>query len=109
MTDITTEGEVALGQFKRNLTHILIGSGKGPELTIGETVLSFKAKAPVKALAALVSNDNKVDGMKQYILLALKKGQEEAFEAVLDDIDIEGLGEILEALGEGYTSFPEAS
>ena len=107
--DKAKESEVVLDQYKKNLTHILIGQEKGPEITIGETVLTFRKKAPVKALAALIGNENRVDGMEQYIQRALVKGQEEAFEALLDDIDVEGLGEILNALGEGYTSFPAQS
>lgn len=103
------EGAVITEQFKRNLDHILIGSAGGPEITIGDTVLTFRKKAPVTALAILVGEENRVEGMKGYIRKALLKGQEEAFEELLDDVDIDGLGEILAALGEGYTSFPAQS
>jgi hypothetical protein len=110
MADKTKENEVALEQFRKNLDHILIDGKKvGPEITIGDTVLKFKAKAPVKALAALIGADNRVQGMETYIRKTLVPGQEEAFDALLEDIDIEGLAEILNALGEGYTSFPEKS
>lgn len=111
MTITESESKVVQEQFRRNLDHILIGSGNktGPELTIGDTVLRFRAKAPVKALAALISDDNRVQGMITYILGVLEPGQEEAFMALLDSIDIEGLGEILEKLAEGYTSFPDQS
>ena len=107
--DKTAESEVILAQFKRNLNHILIGTVAGPEITIGDTVLTFKAKAPVTALAKLVGTDNRVEGMIEYIKLTLVPGQEEVFGALLDQIDIEGLAEILNVLGEGYTSFPEKS
>lgn len=112
------ETEAVLGQFKRNLTHILISEQKekgkpkkGPELTFGKIKLNFKVKPPVAALAHLIGDDNRVDGMRNYILGALVEGQaqEDLFTTLLNDIDIDGLGEILNALGEGYTSFPEKS
>jgi hypothetical protein len=104
------EQEEVLVQFKRNLDHIQINTKElGPELTIGKTVLKFKTKPPVSALGALVGNENRVQGMEQYIEKCLLAGQEDAFTAILDEIDIEGLSEILNALGEGYTSFPEKS
>lgn len=106
-TDKEQEGEVVLEQFKRNLSHILGTGNKGPEITIGDTVLQFKAKAPVTALASLINEGNRVDGMKEYIIQTLVPGQEEAFTALLDLIDIEGLSEILNVLSEGYSSFPE--
>lgn len=107
-TDKTKESETTLTQFKRNLDHILIDHDKaGPEVTVGDTVLKFKIKPPVTALSALIGNENRVEGMVSYISKTLVKGQEEAFTALLEDIDIDGLAEILNALGEGYTSFPE--
>lgn len=108
--DKTNENAAVLEQFKRNLGHILIDSTKvGPEITVGDTVLTFKAKAPVNALAKLIGATNRVDGMIDYLNRTLVPGQEEDFESLLDHIDIEGLSEILNALGEGYTSFPEKS
>lgn len=102
------ESEAVLAQFKRNLDHILINTDQlGPEITIGLDVFTFKAKAPVSALAALIGNENHVEGMRKYLLGALTPGQDEKFEELLKKIDIDGLGEILNALGEGYTSFPE--
>lgn len=99
-----------LEQFRRNLDHILIDNDKiGPEVTVGNTVLRFKAKPPVKALSALIGATNRVEGMITYIGKTLVPGQEEALDTLLDDIDIEGLAEILNALSEGYTSFPEKS
>jgi hypothetical protein len=105
-----TEESVTTDQFRRNLDQIRIDPvAKGPELTIGDITLDFRKKAPVKALAALVSSTDQVQGMLTYIKLCLKPGQEAALEALLEEIDIEGLGEILNALGEAYTSFPEKS
>lgn len=104
------EHEATHEQFKRNLDHILIDSDvAGPEITLGATVLRFRSKAPVKALAKLIGGENRIDGMEGYIKDCLVKGQEEAFETLLDDIDIDGLAAIINALGEGYTSFPEPS
>lgn len=108
--DKTQENAAVLEQFKRNLDHILIDpETKGPEITVGSTVLTFKPKAPVRALARLVGETNRVEGMTEYINKTLVPGQEAAFDALLDEIDIDGLAEILNALGEGYTSFPKPS
>jgi len=107
--DKTQENEVTLAHFKRNLDHLGISAGIGPEITVGDIVLTFKTQAPVSALAKLVGTDNRIDGMIQYIKLTLVPGQDEEFEKLLGIIDIEGLAEILNVLGEGYTSFPEKS
>lgn len=105
-----TESEVVLEQFKRNLSHIQIDTKKvGPEITIGEHVFKFKTKPPVTALGVLVGDENRVDGMTGYIKRCLVDGQAEEFDALLDEIDIEGLSEILNVLGEAYTSFPDKS
>lgn len=110
MANTKTENEVVLEQFKRNLDHIQLDHElAGPEITIGNTVLVFKVKPPVSALGALIGNDNRVEGMIQYISKTLVSGQLAEFNALLDDIDIEGLSEILSTLSEGYTSFPEKS
>lgn len=104
------EHEATHEQFKRNLDHILIDSSvAGPEITVGGTVLRFRAKAPVRALAKLIGGENRIEGMEGYIRETLVKGQDEAFETLMNDIDIDGLAAIIEALGEGYTSFPEQS
>lgn len=108
--DNEQEVSVVGEQFKRNLSHILINTDThGPEITIGLDVFRFKSKAPVSALAALIGDDNRVEGMKKYLAGALEPGQEEAFTSLLDKIDLNGLSEILNVLGEGYTSFPAQS
>lgn len=100
------EDDAVLEQFKRNLDHIQINPKLlGPELTIGDLVLKFKNKVPVKALSKLVDSDNRVKGMSEYIGKALVEGQEEELDLLLDRVDIEGLAEILNTLGEAYTSF----
>lgn len=107
--DKTQENDTILAQFKRNLDHIAIGAEAGPEISVGDIVLTFRKKAPVSALAKLVGTDNRIEGMIDYIKRTLVPGQEEAFEQLLDNIDMEGLAEILNVLGEGYTSFPDKS
>lgn len=108
--DKTKENEVTLEQFRRNLDHIRIDtSAAGPEVAIGDTVLRFKVKASVRALADLVGNENRVAGMESYLRKTLLPGQEAAFDALLEEIDVVGLSEILNALSEAYTSFPEKS
>lgn len=102
--------DATIAQFKRNLDHIRINPVEaGPELTLGDITLTFKKKAPLKALVALVDSPNQILGMTEYIRLTLVKGQEEALETLLEEIDVEGLGEILNVLSEAYTSFPDQS
>jgi hypothetical protein len=102
--------ETVQGQFVKNLDHILIDpKAKGPQIPIGKTTLKFKNKPPVTALGTLVGEANQIDGMTGYIRKCLIKGQEDAFNEILENIDLPGLGEIMEALSEGYTSFPEKS
>lgn len=97
-------------QFRKNLSHILIdNSVVGPELTIGDSVLRFKSKVPVRALARLISNEDRVQGMIDYISGALVAGQDDALNAVIDNTDIDGLAAIVSDLGEAYTSFPDKS
>jgi hypothetical protein len=105
--DKTKENETVLAQFKRTLDHILISAGAGPEIKVGKTTLKFKKSAPVSALAALIGDENRINGMEQYLRKTLLPGQDEALTELLDAIDIAGLSEILDALGEGFTSFPD--
>jgi hypothetical protein len=107
--DHTQENEVVQAQYKRTLENIIIGNEAGPEITVGDITLRFKKSAPVSALAALLANENRVEGMTQYLSKTLVPGQEELFTQLLDVIDIAGLAAVLDALGEGYTSFPDQS
>lgn len=109
-TDKTVESEAIHVQFKRNLDHILIDAKEvGPELTVGKTVLTFRAKVPVKALARLIGTEDRIGGMEAYIRTSLTAGQDEKLDEIMDNVDIDGLAEIVNALGEAYTSFPEPS
>lgn len=103
------ETETVLAQFKRTLDHLLIGDGAGPEITVGDITLRFKKAAPVSALAALIADENRIAGMEAYLRKTLLPGQDDALTYLLDNVDIAGLSEILDALGEGFTSFPEKS
>lgn len=109
MADNDQENEVVQAQYKRTLENILIGNEAGPEITVGDTVLRFKKSSPVSALAALLATENRVAGMEAYLRKTLLPGQDEALNTVLDNVDIEGLSKILDALGEGLTSFPDQS
>lgn len=112
-TATTAKTEAVNGQFVRDLSHILIpeteegDAPKGPLITIGDFKLQFKERAPVNALGHLIEGG--LEGMRKYIGLSLEEGAKPDFEAVQNRIDIDGLGEILNALGEGYTSFPAKS
>lgn len=105
--------EAQNAQFVRDLSHILIPEteeGKqavGPLITLGSYKLQFKERAPVNALGHLIEGG--LEGMRKYVLLTLEEGSRADFEAVQNRIDIDGLGEILNTLGEGYTSFPAKS
>ena len=101
-------------EVKRNLSHIVISAeAEGPELTIGDTVLKFKAKVPVGTFARytraqLDENSDTVTAIIQYIESLLVSPKED-FYSILDNIEIDGLGEILSALNEIYTGFQPKS
>lgn len=109
MADNDKETEVSVAQFKRTMNHLLITEEGGPELTIGDRTIKFKKKAPVAALQSLLGEENNVAGMIGYIKNCLAKDQEGAIEFLVNDIDLEGLSEVLNWLNEAYTSFPEKS
>lgn len=105
--------EAQNAQFVRDLSHILIPEteegtdARGPLIVIGPYKLQFKVEAPVNALAHLIEGG--LDGMRQYVQLTLESASKADFETVEGKIGVNGLGEILNALGEGYTSFPAQS
>jgi hypothetical protein len=109
MADNEKETDVTVDQFKRNLDHLRIDPDGGPEITLGDITLTFKTKAPVKALSTLIGNPNQVEAMIGYLQLCLVKGQDEALDTLMGEISVEGLGEILNFLNEAYTSFPATS
>lgn len=111
--DDGTKLEVKNAQFVRDLSHILIPETEegetpvGPLIVLGPYNLQFKERAPVNALGHLIEGG--LEGMRKYILGSLEDSAKPDFEKVQDRIDIDGLGEILNALGEGYTNFQEKS
>ena len=103
----------SMGQFHRDLSYLLMDEATegeeplGPVITLGSYVLQFKQKAPVNALGHLIEGG--LNGMRQYVLLCLEDFSKADFQNVQNRIDVDGLGVILNALGEGYTSFPAKS
>lgn len=105
LTEATTK------QFRRDLSHILIDLEGGPEIVLGEDVLRFKSAITLDALAELLSEtNNRLDAMRNYVNLALASEEDrQAFAKYSGRLDMDGLGEIINVLGEAYTSFPEKS
>lgn len=98
-------------QFERDLSHILMPvpdedhPSKGPKITLAGKTLQFKPTAPIDALAALVSETNQLEAMRNYVLLALEEESRPVFNEFVNRIDLKGLGEIISTLGEGFTNF----
>lgn len=92
----------------RTFDHILIsGMGVGPVLNIGKHKFQLKPKVPVTAIVKLISNENNVQGMEDYLidLIVDEKGKK-AFEALLPDISGDGLGELIEWVTEVTANVP---
>lgn len=101
----TTQTTKALRALERNFTHMLISSIKetGPIITFGDTVLTFKPAVPATAMTELLSNDNKLEGLKNYIRLSLQEDSRDGFEALQDDLPIDALNKIVEVISEAAT------
>jgi hypothetical protein len=56
-------------------------------------------------MTELLSNDNKVEGLKNYIRLTLQEDSREDFEALQDDLPLEALNKIVEVISEASTPF----
>lgn len=93
----------------RNLSHILISRREEdliPAFTIGETDYLIFPKVPADAVVRLVTAETTVVGMRDYILLNLAKPeQREQFSALMSDIDVDGLGQIIEEIVTKTTPF----
>lgn len=100
--------ERALADLKRNLSHFLISTSAvaGPEIVFGETTLKFKSKAPAKAMAILLGENDRVNALKGYINECLVPESKKDFEELLSDVPLDALNAIVEILSEAYTSFP---
>src|SRR5690348_4751578 len=104
----TTQQAKALQALERNFSHMLISAqeeeGKtGPKITFGEKTLVFRPQIPATAMTELLSNDNKVEGLRNYIRISLKEESREDFEALQDDIPLEALNKIVEVISEAAT------
>ena len=105
----TTQPAQALQSLKRNFSHMLISAQEeegqiGPEITFGKTVLTFRPQVPASALTELLGNEtNKIEGLRNYIKLALKPECREDFEALQDDLPLSALNEIVEVISEAAT------
>lgn len=105
----TTQQAKALQALERNFSHMLISAqeeeGKtGPKITFGEKVLVFRPQIPATAMTELLSNqDNKVEGLQNYIRISLKEECREDFEALQDDLPLDALNKIAEVISEAAT------
>jgi hypothetical protein len=106
----TTQSTRALQALERNFSHMLISAQEaegatGPKITFGEKLLTFRPQVPATAMTELLSNDNKVEGLKNYIRLTLQEDSREDFEALQDDLPLEALNKIVEVISEASTPF----
>lgn len=106
--DPATEAGKALDSLKKNLSHFLISGmeEQGLEIQFDEVVLKFKPRIPATATVELIGNENRLLGLQNYIKLALLPESREDFEGLLDDIPLEGLNAIVEAVAESVVPFP---
>lgn len=110
LSEETPSGAKALQALERNFSHMLISANKekGPRITFGDTVLTFRPQVPATAMTELLSNDNKVEGLKNYIKFTLEKDSRDDFERLQDDLPLEALNAIVEVISEAATPFPTA-
>lgn len=104
----TTQQTQALQSLKRNFSHMLISAqeaeGKtGPEITFGDVVLTFRPAVPATAMSELLANDNKVEGLRNYVRLVLKPECRQDFEDLQDDIPLDALNQIVQTISEAST------
>lgn len=93
----------------RNLSHILISRRDEdliPAFQIGDTEYLIFPKVSADAIVRLVTAETTVVGMRDYILANLAKPeQKEQFRALMEQIDVEGLGQIIEEIVTKTTPF----
>lgn len=96
----------------KNLSHILISRTDEdlvPAFVIGDTEYLVYPKVPAEAIIRLTTSDNQVLGMRDYVLGCLAKDEHRvAFRALMENITIEGLGEIIEEIVGKTTPFDGA-
>ena len=102
----TTKQTQALQALERNFSHMLISAqeadGKtGPKITFGEDkVLVFRPAIPSTAMTELLSNENKIEGLRNYIRLTLQPESRDLFEELQDDLPLDALNKIVETISE---------
>jgi PleD family two-component response regulator len=93
----------------KNLNHILISRKDEdlvPAFTLGETDYLVYPRVPAEAIVRLTTSDNQIVGMRDYIAGCLgKEEQRQEFLSLMDQISIEGLGEIVEEIVAKTTPF----
>jgi hypothetical protein len=112
-SDTAQQGRM-LSNLKKNLSNLLISSQEtnGPEIDFGpdsegnERVLVFKPRIPATAMEALIMDENRLRGLKTWITLTLKPESRDLFNELLDDLPLEALNAIVEAVTEASTPFP---
>lgn len=93
----------------RNLNHILISRKEEdyvPAFTLGDTEFLIFPKVPAEAIVRLTTADTPVTGMRDYVVACLAKPEHRtAFLELMSEIDIEGLGLIIEEIVSKTTPF----
>lgn len=93
----------------RNLDHILISRNDSdliPAFTIGKTEFLIYPKVPAQAIVKLTTAENTVTGMTDYVRVCLAKEEHrKEFDELMHNIDIEGLGTIIEEIVAKTTPF----
>lgn len=100
--------------LKKNLAHLLISAQEeqgleldfGPDADGNERVLYFKPKVPTTAMEALLNEQNRIEALKSYISLTLLPDSRALFAELMDDLPLEALNAIVEAITEATTPFP---
>ncbi len=95
-------------KLKKTFDHILISAAEdaGPVVTLGGFDFKFKPKIPVVAIIEMQANDNNFRGMVEFVKKALIDPRQEAdFESLLDNLDGDGLAEVVEWVIETTTGF----
>jgi hypothetical protein len=93
----------------RNLSHILISRRDEdliPAFTIGDVDYLIFPRVSAESIVKLTTAESTVTGMRDYILANLaKEDQRTTFASLMNDIDVEGLGLIIEEIVARTTPF----
>lgn len=93
----------------RNLNHILISRKDDdliPAFTIGDITYLIYPRVPARAIIRLTTSENSIEGMQQYVLDCLAKPEhKESFQTLMSEIDVDGLGQVIEEIVSKTTPF----